>query len=250
MKFMLPILFFLCTFTPVTAATDFISTFSQNLPSHVQSVEEENTVEQKQETIKDIDVEGFVEKLLKKSEVEITNPHFIEQLNATDVNNSKFAFGYSSEVYLGRWPLHYQSKETSVNWAYQKINENFVSGTPLTYLQNEEAQISGGIQNKVANSDQVQSMVLTSVSERVEWPIAYKAVFGATTEKQIPLANEAGAERLEAYAAAVKESGIITYGEVYLSMTGRNQTLKIKNVVEEEVMTWLPIQHYLAFHLS
>ncbi|BAM46741.1 YfkD family protein [Amphibacillus xylanus] len=250
MKYILPVIMFFCLTTEVLAEVDFTTMLPEHIPSHVQSIEKENTANQKQRELLEVEPNEQTAKLLEKTEVKITNPHLIEQLNATEVNQSVFAFGYSSEVYLGRWPLSYQSVESSVNWAYQKINDNFIGDHPLTYVQSEERHVSGGLQSKLANSDQVQNMILQDAQERIKWPIDYESTFGINTTKQLPMTNDARAEQLEAYAAAVKEIGKVTYGEVYLKMKGRKQELKIKNIVEEEVIAWLPIQDHLAFHLK
>ena len=250
MKYFLPLLFFFCLTTGVSAETDLTATLPEQIPAHVQSIEEENTAEQENEVIIDSEAEELTEQWLEKSDIEITNPHLIIQLNETEVNRSIFAFGYSSEVYLGRWPLSYQTSESSVNWSYQKINDNYLAGDELNYLQIEEQKVSGGLQSSVDQSEQVQNMILKDVTERIKWPIDYQATFGANTEKTLPMSNDSGAERLEAYVGAVKETGTITYGEVYLTMTGRKQELTIKNIVEEEVTAWLPVKNHLAFHLK
>ena len=250
MKSILAVIFFFCLSTEVLAEVDFSTMIPEKIPSHVQSIEKENTVEQASRDLVVVEPADLTKKWLDGTDLAITNPYLIEQLNKTEVNQSIFAFGYSSEVYLGRWPLSYQSAESSVNWAYQKINDNFVAPGKPTYLQGEDRLISGGIQNKVSNSEQVQNMILANAKERIHWPIDFEANFGANTKKVLSLGNESGADQLQAYAAAVKETGKITYGEVYLTMTGRKQALKINNIVEEELTTWLPVQNHLAFHLK
>lgn len=250
MRSILALMFFFCLSTEVVAEVDFSTMIPEQIPSHVQSIEKENTARQTNRDLVTVEAEEHTKKWLDDVNLSITNPHLIEQLNKTEVNQSIFAFGYSSEVYLGRWPLSYQSVESSVNWAYQKINDNFVAPGKPTYVQGEDRLISGGIQNKVSHSEQVQNMILANAKERIHWPIDYEANFGANTKKVLSLGNESGADQLQAYAAAVKEIGKITYGEVYLTMTGKKQKLKIKNIVEEELTTWLPVQNHLAFHLK
>ncbi|GAA4070221.1 YfkD family protein [Amphibacillus indicireducens] len=250
MRYILALVFFFCLSAEVTAEVDLATMLPESIPSHVQSIETENTAKQTSRDLVEVEATELTKKWLDNVDLTITNPNLIEQLNATEVNRSIFAFGYSSEVYLGRWPLSYQSTESSVNWAYQKINDNFVGSSKPIYVQEENRLISGGIQNKVTDSDQVQNMILANARERIQWPIDFEAHFGANTNKQLAIRNESGADRLEAYAAAVKETGTITYGEVYLTMTGRKQELKIKNIVEEQLTTWLPIQNHLAFHLK
>lgn len=250
MRFILSILLFMSLMPAVSAEVDLTTILPEQVPSHVQSIEAENNADQVTRELPEIEAEELTEEWLEKLEVNITNPHLIEQLNRTEVNDSLFAFGYSSEVYLGRWPLFYQSKETAVNWAYQKVNENYITAGKLAYFQNEDKKISGGLQSKIANSDQVQDMILLDTKERIHWPIDFQSAFGANTEKEVTLANRSRAEQLEAYAPAVKETGTITFGEIYLKMTGRKQELVIKNLVEDEVIAWLPIQNHLAFHLK
>lgn len=250
MKYILPLLFFFGVTTWFIPTPSINAVFMEQIPSHVQSIEQENTAQQKNREFIDVERTALTQKWIEESDLKITNPYLINQLNETEVKRSFFAFSYSSEVYLGRWPLFYQSTESSVNWNYQKINNNYVAKEVINYFQNEDQLISGGLHSQVSNSEQVQNMILEDTRKRIVWPIDYQATFGAQTKKQISMTNSSGSEQLEAYGGAVKETGTVTYGEVYLSMTGRKQELIVKNVVEQEVTAWLPVQNYLAFHLK
>ncbi|WP_067840963.1 YfkD family protein [Amphibacillus sediminis] len=252
MKKMLPIVlfFFFVSLDQGLAEENELWLLSDPLPSHVQSIEQENTLALEVQPLKETEANSFTSKLLKSSDVQITNPYLIEQLNATNIKHSRFAFGYSSDIYLGRWPLHYQDEETSINWAYQKVNTNHLPDQSPEYYQLEDSYVNGGLQTKVERADQVQMMVLESVRARFDLPVDYQAGYGASTEKTIPMANQGVADTLEAYAGAIKEKGKVTYGEVYLSLTGRKAKMTIKNVVESEITAWLPIKDYLAFNLK
>ncbi|SEO65272.1 YfkD-like protein [Amphibacillus marinus] len=248
-RLLVPLLFFGFPIQVVAVSEELLIDPDQ-LPAHVQSIEQENTRVQEHAQAVFGEAKSLTKTMLEKQAQQISNPFFIEQLNETQVNNSKFAFGYKSEVYLGRWPLHYESKETGINWSYQKVNENYVSPERIKYFQTDEVKVNGGIQSKIPGSEQIQQMVLQNVMERLSIPVSFEASFGADTEKVLALNNNAGRETLEAYAGAVKEVGQVTYGEVFLTMNGRKQDLTIKNVVDEEITVWLPIPNRLAFHFK
>ena len=55
----------------------------------------------------------------------------------------------------------------------------------MTYFQNEEKHVIGGIQSKLDYSDQVQDMILAEVRNRMVWPTDYQATFGVNTQKKI-----------------------------------------------------------------
>src|SRR5690625_2271102 len=102
MRFILSILLFMSLMPAVSAEVDLTTILPEQVPSHVQSIEAENNADQVTRELPEIEAEELTEEWLEKLEVNITNPHLIEQLNRTEVNDSLFAFGYSSEVYLGQ----------------------------------------------------------------------------------------------------------------------------------------------------
>ncbi|MCG2963485.1 YfkD family protein, partial [Escherichia coli] len=64
------------------------------------------------------------QELLETSNVPIQNPDLIRILNETSISKTPWAIGFRATIYLGQWPLNYESEATSVNWQYQKVNTN------------------------------------------------------------------------------------------------------------------------------
>lgn len=246
-------------FLPLTLSAEELDfTFlDAELPNHVQSIEDQNTFFNRQKDQEFPDPQPVVETLINSTDVEIENPSLIELLNETKFNSSRLTFGYSSEVYLGQWPLAYHPDDTSVNWQYQKINSNTLDNLQgnrdlrLHYDQLEEMHVQGGLQNQVESTDQVMDMILSRVNNDIDLPLGYRAVFGKNTRKNTDFTVEKSkVGKLDAYAAAVNAQGKVTYGQVYLRSSGRKQELIVKNVTEQFVKAWIPVQDYITFSFS
>lgn len=250
-------LFLFLLFIPISVQGEQLESFdlfNKMLPNHVESIEEVNTFLNEQEPDHEQEKTKLVKELINATDIEIENQSVINLLNQTTINSSRFAFGYSSRVYLGQWPLSYRSDETKVNWQYQKINTNQLDNRTggkterVHYDQLEEIHVKGGVQNPVSSSDQVMEMVLLSAKEHVDLPLAYHVVIGENTKLNTDHTveiNQVGT--LDVHAAAVNEKGSLTYGEVYLELSGRKQKLVVKNITEQEVTVWIPIKDYVAF---
>src|SRR5699024_8287201 len=84
--------------------------------------------------------------LLESVDIPIENIHLIKMLNETSIKPSPVAIGYRGSIYLGRWPLMYQSESTTVIWDYQKINENKLNNKngkdveEIRYIQEEKQE--------------------------------------------------------------------------------------------------------------
>src|SRR5690606_6141297 len=95
------------------------------IPNYVLNITKDNTYPNPSQDLPMLQPSELTKELLDSSKVKIENPDLIFMLNETSIKKPFLAFGHHSTIYLGRWPLNYQSKETSVNWEYQKINTNF-----------------------------------------------------------------------------------------------------------------------------
>ncbi|MGP4075355.1 YfkD family protein [Halobacillus sp. K22] len=227
------------------------------MPGHVVSIAEENTytnepggVEQK------LKKESRTQELLKETNVNITNPKLIEMLNGTSITPSPFAIGYRGEIFLGRWPLAYNSKETTMNWKYQKINENELSNLSglqtekVSYEQIEEKKVQGGLATQISHSEQLRKMILLEAQKNTEFPLAFQTVFGkgTTHSRSYDVAVDYKG-LLEAYAPALKEMGEAAFGDVYIQLKGSDKTVVVKNVTKQEIGAWIPIQNHISFRL-
>jgi hypothetical protein len=227
------------------------------IPDYVLNVTKENTYPNPSQDLPQLEPSKLTKLLLETSEVKIENPELILLLNETTINKPIVALGYRATIYLGRWPLNYESKETSTNWEYQKVNTNFYDNRggkapyKFHYVQETQKIVRGGLTAKVPRANDVKKMMLLKAAEKTELPLSFDTVIGAGTKKDhfynIP-AKRLG--YLDAYATAVNEKGTVTYGEVYLVLKGGKKSIIIKNVTSQGIGAWIPIQDHLSFKFS
>jgi len=225
-----------------------------DIPSHVLNLSKENTFPNSTENQEIVEPSNLTEDLLETSEIPIKNPELIKMLNETSVSPSPIAFGYRGMVYIGRWPLNYQSFETMVNWEYQKVNTNELNNfggetdKEMSYTQKEQKGVKGALAKKISNPDQVKQMMLLEAQEKTKLPLVFSTVIGQNTKKEntyVVPAKKLGI--LNAHAPAVNEKGQVTFGEVYLELKGPNKGLVIQNVTKQEIGGWIPVEDYISF---
>jgi hypothetical protein len=223
-----------------------------DVPSHVLDISKENTVPNDSPDREVIEPSEETKELLETSSVPIDNLELIQQLNETTIKPSPIAFGYRGEIYLGRWPLQYESLETAVNWEYQHINTNErqSDGTQqeMNYIQQETKEVRGMLTNKIASADTVREMMLQKTEEKTNLPLQFETEVGRNT--QLSNAYPVPADKygvLEAYVPAVREKGQVTFGEVYIELKGSNKQLVIKNVTKQGVGAWIPVQNHVSY---
>ncbi|SER57928.1 YfkD-like protein [Gracilibacillus ureilyticus] len=224
------------------------------IPNHVVSIEKENTSQQMKEEEAIVEPSKFVKELIDNIDIKIENPDLIKMLNETDINPSPIAIGYRGNVYLGHWPLRYDSSDSKVNWEFQLINTNEANNyngeknIAINYEQLEEKHIKGGLTSKVSHPEQIMKMIINSVEKKHAFPLTFHAVFGKGTRLSqtydVPL-NKVGA--LKAYASALQERGQITFGEVYIELKGSKRNLVIKNVTKQDIGAFIPVENHVAF---
>jgi hypothetical protein len=227
------------------------------VPSHVLSISQENTFPNTTEDQAIVEPSKLTKGLLENVDVPIENPNLIKMLNETTLKPSPVAIGYRGMVYLGRWPLNYQSSDTTVNWEYQQINENELNNLggetdqELGYHQQEQKEVKGALTNKIANPDQVKKMMLLKAKNKTNLPLSYGAVIGKGTKKTntytIPVKKQGD---LDAYAPALNEKGQVTFGEVYIQLKGSKKSIEVKNVTKQGIGAWIPIQDHVSFSLQ
>jgi len=250
------IAFVLFLFIPITASAEeeVKEKDPYEIPNHVLDISKENTYPNSTEDQEVIEPSELTQEFIDNAEIPIENPELIKMLNETSLNPSPIAIGYRGMVYLGRWPLNYESEETNINWEYQQINENNLNNIGgdtvqyLNYIQQQEKEVKGALTNKIKNADQVRQMMLLKSKEKTNLPLAYSTVIGENTKKEntydVP-ADKKG--ELKTYVPAVSEKGQVTFGEVYVQLKGSNKSIEIKNVTKQGIGTWIPIQDYVSF---
>ncbi|WP_258000440.1 YfkD famly protein [Bacillus sp. Marseille-P3661] len=224
------------------------------VPDSVLDISKENTYPNPTQDLPYLQPSELTKTLLETTEVPIQNPDLIRILNESSINTTPTAIGYRATIYLGQWPLSYESTETNVNWEYKPANTNNFdnrsgkSAQKLHYQQEEEKVIKGGLTSRINNAEEVQKMMMLTAMKKTELPLAFETVIGQGTKKE-QVYNVAPKKLgyLYAYTPAVNEKGKITFGEVYLELKGSKVKLKVKNVTQQGIGAWIPVQDHLSF---
>src|SRR5690606_39678915 len=104
--------------------------------------------------------------------------------------HTRFSRDWSSDVCSSdlRWPLYYESENTSVIWDYQLINENELNNqkgnevAELHYLQHRDKEVQGALMNKIKDPNMVKTMILQKTKKKTQLPLAFTTRVGANTK--------------------------------------------------------------------
>lgn len=227
------------------------------IPNHVLTISKENTFPNSTEDLEVVEPSKLTKSLLDSIEIPVDNPDLIKLLNETSLKPSPISLGYRGMIYIGRWALHYESTETSINWEYQQINTNEVNNIggnkaeTMHYNQQEKREIKGALTNKISDPDDIKKMMLLKTKGKTKLPLSFQTVIGQHTKKDntynIPVKKHGV---LQAYAPAVNEKGQVTFGEVYIELKGSKKSLVIKNVTKQGIGAWIPIQDHVSFSFT
>lgn len=227
---------------------------SFKLPENIIDISKNNTYPNVPENYEVTEPSTLTKELIAPLEIPIENPNLIKLLNETTIKPSVIAFGYRGAIYLGRWPLHYESENTAVTWDYQLINTNKIDNSAgesvqeIRYIQTEEKVVQGALSNKVDHGDIIREMMLEKTKKHTGLPLAFKTVVGSNSKLNnyynVPV-NKVG--NLQAYIPAMNEKGNVTFGEVYIELKGSKKSVVIKNVTKQGIGAWIPIQDHVSF---
>lgn len=246
----------ICIFPSYTEAADVLKEkdSKSKIPSSVVDISKENTYPNSTQDQVTLEPSEWSKEILEGAELTIQNPRLIKMLNETSLRPSPVAIGYRGMIYLGHWPLSYESTETSMNWQYQKVNTNQISNIGgsaakrINYVQSAEKQIKGGLTSKIDQAADIKKMIVAEAQKNTKLPLSFHTVVGKGTKKDnaynIPVSKVG---TLDAYASAVSEKGTVIFGEVYLELKGSNSRLVVKNVTKQGIGAWIPIQDRLSF---
>ncbi|MGM7703338.1 YfkD family protein [Pseudalkalibacillus sp. Hm43] len=228
-----------------------------SIPNSTVSISKENTYPNATQDLPDLQPSELTREMFSTTKIKIENPELIRLFNESHISPTKTAIGYRASIYLGQWPLNYESAETNVNWEYHKVNVNQLNnrgGTAiqqLRFVQENEQKVSGGLTAKVESSDDVQKMMMIKASEKTQLPLSFTTVIGRGTKKEnvynIP-PKKVG--YLSGYVPAVNEKGRVTYGEVYINLKGNKKSIEVKNVTHQGIGAWIPVQDYITFRFN
>lgn len=223
------------------------------IPNYVLNISKENTYPNPTQDLPHLQPSEMAQELLDTADVPIENPELIRILNESSIKGNKLALTLNASIYLGQWPLAYESNETSVNWEYQKVNTNYMdnrggnTAKRLQYSQEQQKKVSGGLTAQIPNSDEVQKMMMIKAAEKTGLPLALSTVIGHGTKKEqvynVPV-KQVG--YLYSYVPAANEKGKVTYGEVYLIIKGGKKRIEVKNVTQQGIGAWIPVQDHIA----
>ncbi|HET7628024.1 MAG TPA: YfkD family protein [Bacillales bacterium] len=223
------------------------------IPDYVVTISKENTYPNPTQDLPRLQPSELAKRLLDSVDVKIENPTLIRMLNETTVNPTKASIGFRAKIFLGTWPLNYDSERTNINWEFKRVNVNKIdnrggkSPQKMSYRQEKEVQVKGGLTAKVPNGEEVKKMMMIEASEKTGLPLSFETVIGKGTKKeQTYNVQPKKISYLYGYVPAVNEKGKVTYGEVYLSLTGSKMELEVKNVTHQGIGAWIPVQDYLA----
>lgn len=224
------------------------------LPKNILNIQKENTFNNVGEDTELLEPSKATKSLLKDSNMKVNNPDVIKMLNESSIQPSPISIGYRASIYLGRWPLNYESDKTSITWDYEEINNNKLNNDKgeetqqLNYQQKEEKKVHGMLTNKVDDAAMIKKMILEKTKQKTKLPLAFTTTVGAETKLEhfydVP---EQKTGVLQAFVPAVNETGNVIYGEVYINLKGSTKKLEIKNVTKQEVGAWIPIQNHASF---
>jgi hypothetical protein len=224
------------------------------IPDFVKDISRMNTYPNPDMDPEYVQPSSATSELLDTCDYQVENPNLIRLLNESTIKSSKLAFGVHSKIYLGNWALNYESKETSINWEYKEANINKLDNRggkakeELTYEQNEDFIVSGGLTTEVLSEDDLKKLMIAEAKSKTDLNLAFKSTIGKAT-KQNTIMNVPPKKMgyLHAYVPAASERGIVMYGEVYLDIKGSDKKLIIKNVTHKGVGAWIPVQDKLSF---
>lgn len=227
------------------------------IPESVMSIATENTYPNPSKDMSRLQPSPFTEELLAESDVAVENPELVKMLNESSIKGSKLAFGMNASIYLGDWPLSYESDETNINWDYEKVNTNMTDNRgggdrkKIRYSQQEQKQIRGELTAEVSKPDMVKKMMLVKSAEKTNLPLSFSTMIGFGTETNREYHVPAGKMGyLHAYAPAVNENGKVTYGEVYLNIKRGRASLEVKNVTQQEAGAWIPVKDHINLKMD
>ncbi|TYR79202.1 hypothetical protein FZC66_16435 [Priestia megaterium] len=224
-----------------------------NIPSSALNISKENTYPNSSQDTPYLQPSELSQELLNTSNVKIENPDLIRILNETSISKTPWAIGFRATVYLGEWPLNYESAATNINWQYQKINTNHYdnrtgkSPYQMKYNQEAQSQVKGGLTAKIPQPEHVKQMMLLKAAKKTNLALSFQTLIGAGTKKdQVYNVAPKKVGYLYAYTPAVSEKGKVTYGEVYLTIKGSKRMITVKNVTSQGIGAWIPVQDYVS----
>ncbi|WLD93959.1 YfkD famly protein [Alkalihalobacillus sp. AL-G] len=241
----------------VFSAKDKQSDDRITIPNSTVSISKENTYPNATQDLPDLQPSKLTRDMFSTTKIKIENPELIRLFNESTISPTKTAVGYRAKIYLGEWPLNYESSETNVNWEYQQVNVNQLNNRggktiqQLKFVQENEKKVSGGLTAEIPNSEDVKKMMMITASKKTHLPLSFETVIGRGTKKDnVYNIQPKKVGYLYGYVPAVNEKGRVTYGEVYIVLKGSKKKIEVKNVTHQGIGAWIPVQDYLTLRFN
>ncbi|WP_188389500.1 YfkD famly protein [Priestia taiwanensis] len=245
--------FIISCFVPSIAHATAQSVTSVKIPAHVLDISKENTYPNPTQDLPRLQPSKLAQELLQSTNIRMENADLIRLFNESSISKAPLAIGYKATIYLGHWPLNYESTETTVNWEYKKVNVNYADNTDssraskVRYSQQTHAVIKGGLTAPIKFEEEIRKMMLRHAMEKTGLPLSFHTAIGVGTKKEHDYTVPGGKTgNLHAYAPAVNEKGKVTFGEVYLVLKGNKKSLQIRNVTSQGIGAWIPVQDHIS----
>ncbi|MBU9722896.1 MULTISPECIES: YfkD famly protein [Bacillaceae] len=242
---------------PMTFAEEGKKEEEKLIPDSALDISKDNTYPNPTQDLPKLHPSELATELLDSTDITIENPELIKMFNESTIKGSKLAIGMNVSIYLGQWPLAYESEESKINWDYEKVNTNVLDNRggneakQINYNQEQQKRIKGGLTAEIPNGEMVQKMMLLKASDKLKMPLSFSTVIGyATKADRVYNVSPKMMGYLTAYAPAVNEKGKVTYGEVYLRMKGDKKWLEVKNVTQQGIGAWIPVQDYVNLKIQ
>jgi YfkD-like protein len=243
--------FMICSFVPSIASAEGVA--KTKVPTNVLDISKENTYPNPTQDLPRLQPSVLAQELLKSTNIRIENADLIRLFNESSISNAPLAIGYKATIFLGHWPLNYESTETTINWEYKKVNANYADNTDssrtskVRYSQQTHVVIKGGLTAPIKFEEEVKKMMLRSTMEKTGLPLSFQTAIGVGTKKEHDYAVPGGKMgNLHAYAPAINEKGKVTFGEVFLVLKGNKKSLQVHNVTSQGIGAWIPIQDHVS----
>ncbi|MFA9558627.1 YfkD family protein [Evansella sp. AB-rgal1] len=255
--FLLPMLFVMLTLSPALAEEKGKEEKEKLIPDSAMDISKDNTYPNPTQDLPKLHPSDLASELLDSTDISIENPELIKMFNESTIKGSKLGFMMNVSIYLGQWPLAYESEESKINWDFEKVNTNVLDnrggneGKRIHYQQEQQKRIKGGLTAEIPNGDMVQKLMLLKATEKLNLPLSFSTVIGHNTKtERVYNVSPQMIGYLDAYAPAVNEKGKVTYGEVYLRMKGDKKWLEVKNVTQQGIGAWIPVQDHVNLRVQ
>src|SRR5699024_337593 len=172
-------------------------------------------------------------------DLKIENNRLIQLLNEAHFKANMFSFGIDVDIYVGRWPIHYDFDLVEVKNDYHFIGDVETKEGKKVYRQEENEVVQGALTHHLEESEEVKCLMIDTIHREKEMAATFKL-----TIKKGQIFEEKYLQD-EVYVPALHVDGKVHYADVYLKWRGKRAKVILKNKTSEQIGAWLPIRHHV-----